>query len=107
MWLLRSPLTRVPFLCEVHPNSKNAAKNYNYVEKETPRPSSFIANSLPLANKAGMTETARGAKQHGRASSTCAIHPPRRIAWGCESMYGVFVARHAHPCALAKKANPS
>jgi hypothetical protein len=33
----------------------------------------FIRNCLPLANKAGMTETARGAIQHGRASSTCAI----------------------------------
>src|SRR5215218_6065450 len=48
----------------------------------------FIRNCLPLANKAGMTETARGAIQHGRASSTCAIHPPRSIAWGCEPMYG-------------------
>ena len=54
MWLLRSPLTRVPFLCEVHPNSKNAAKNNEYVEKETPRPSKFIADSSPAGNKAGM-----------------------------------------------------
>jgi hypothetical protein len=106
MWLLRSPLTRVPFLCEVHPNSKNAAKNNEYVEKETPRPSKFIADSSPLANKAGMTETARGAKQHGSASSTCGIHPPRRIAWGCESMYGVFVARYAHLWCASEKGEP-
>jgi hypothetical protein len=66
-----------------------------------------LLDSSPLANKAGMTETERGAKQHGRASSTCGIHPPRRIAWGCESMYGVFVARCAHSCALARRANPS
>jgi hypothetical protein len=33
--------------------------------------------------------------------------PPRSIVWGCEPMYGVFVARHAHPCAAARGANPS
>ncbi len=48
--------------------------------------------------EAGMTKTERGGNQHGRASSTCGIHSPRSIAWGCEPMYGVFVARYAHPC---------
>src|SRR5829696_349490 len=53
-----------------------------------------------------MTETERGAKQHGRASSTRGIHSPRSIAWGCEPTYGVFVARHAHPCVRCEKGKP-
>jgi hypothetical protein len=24
--------------------------------------------------------------------------PPRGVAWGCEPMYGVVLARYAHPC---------
>ncbi len=37
------------------------------------------------------------------ASSICGNSPPRSIAWGCEPMYGVFVARHAHPCCASEE----
>jgi hypothetical protein len=70
------------FSAKLAPNPTNTVKNNKYVEKRPSRPSKFIGNSLPFGNKAGMTETEGGAKQHGRASSTCSIHSPRSIAWG-------------------------
>jgi hypothetical protein len=41
------------------------------------------------------------------ASSLCANNLPGGIAWGCEPVYDASVARHAHPCAAARRANPS
>jgi hypothetical protein len=40
------------------------------------------------------------------ASSIYGNSPPWSIAWGCEPMYGVFVARHAHPCCPSEKGKP-
>jgi hypothetical protein len=86
------------FSAKLAPNSQKCCGKLQICRKSTSRPSKFIQNSSPLGNKAGMTKTERGAMQHGRASSTYGIHPPRSIAWGCEPLYDVFVARYAHPC---------
>jgi hypothetical protein len=53
-------------------------KTINIVEKETPRPSKFIADSSPFGNKAGMRET----KSHTEALVLCGENPVRGIAWG-------------------------
>jgi hypothetical protein len=74
--------------------------------RSCPHEDEFIRDSSPFGNKAVMRKRV---KQSNRgASSLCADYPPRSIAWGCEPMYSMFVARYAHPCvALARRANPS
>src|SRR5829696_1530058 len=55
MQLVRARLTEKPHsLRSSLPTRINAAKNNRYIEKETPRPSRFIADSSPAGNKADM-----------------------------------------------------
>jgi hypothetical protein len=44
------------FFCEVHSQRAQMLRETIYVEKETPRPSRFIADSSPIGNKTGMRE---------------------------------------------------
>src|SRR5215204_596075 len=73
MQLVRARLTEKPHsLRSSLPTRRNAAENNRYVEKETPRPSRFIADSSPAGNKADVRE--HEAKQHG------GIAPLRKIS---------------------------
>jgi hypothetical protein len=109
MWLLMPPLTGPSLLCEVHLQLAEKLCKTTNMSKKTPGPSKFIQDSSPLSNKVGMTRTKHGAKQHGRASSTCGIHPPsKEYCMGLRNhVWYVRSKVCASVCALARKANPS
>jgi hypothetical protein len=96
MWLLRSPPTGQPLLCEplrtLLPTRKNVAENNKYVEKETPRPSRFIADSSPTGNKAGMRRERAWRKATRRQHPTAELSSKVYCCVGLGSAYDAFIA---------------
>src|SRR5918999_2875157 len=91
MRFLRSPLTGKPRSVRSSlPIRRKASENIRNLERDTPKPAIFIADSSALGNKAGMRRE-RDAKQH-RGFAPLRSNPSRGIEWGQESLYGAFIA---------------